>query len=820
MTNPYYSKTGVSPHTLAKAEEMNAEFLAIERGFDLIGGGGRVSFGLAQWASFSGTHEYIELTTVAAATSYKTGMRISFIPTSGIISAAGVLVDVNGIGQKAVIDNVTGLPVEAGAIVGGRIVDIGYDGTSWRLLSVVSSGGGGGGSTSYPSGIISTSQIPGMSGNGTDDDSVALNTHMAQVSLAGGGLYILKADSAFYFKYRVRVPSFINLVFASPIKASAKNGAGLRTDGKPAEFPETNLFRLLEDATTGEKTLRLDTGPQGGGLISEYFRVGDELIIRGMNDAAINPLEREVNPIVAIDDDTATVTLLDALQYSYKVSYPAGGYEAATGTVDRTYITRSVYALLTADAGEEADSIEVEPSRLGQLSIGSYVMVADLTRTVSGNPANKVVAQIIGISGTTVSFDRRLARNFLVSDGSRVSLIKPAIRANVSGASITYVDSPEPAPASRHHAFEIYCGLDCHWRDCEVPNNGAYGNRGDMFRVMYSYRSGFDDVTGINPKSTGSGEGYGHNMIGSTGCISTGVTISGARHSLLFHGSTDCIVDGADISDDRLAAIDFHGWGEVECGVRNANVAATARTASGSNTAIKFGNTAHRGATRRCFVDGVTVSGYSGVDQAVIRQEPGAHDNAVMNGKAVSCYTGIKHRDLAADPDLVSGDLTVRDFIFEDMTGPLIDLQGGANGSTIKTMTGLFLSNLEVRRVPIVMRASQIGRISIFNMRVWAPTTDPGDPYLIAASDIEEFRLMSTMIERARRGLSLAACPEFAVSRCDFVDFVDDVLLLDGGGNTNGRWFGNHELGFTGTRSGTLSTIDEQPSIGGFIISS
>ena len=820
MTNPYYTKTGVYPHTLAKAEEVNAELIAIERGFDLIGGGGRVSFGLAQWASFSGTHEYIELTTVAAATSYKTGMRISFIPTSGIISAAGVLVDVNGIGQKAVIDNVTGLPVEAGAIVGGRIVDIGYDGTSWRLLSVVSSGGGGGGSTSYPSGIISTSQIPGMSGNGTDDDSVALNTHMAQVSLAGGGLYILKADSAFYFKYRVRVPSFINLVFASPIKASAKNGAGLRTDGRLAEFPEINLFRLLEETAAGATTLRVDTGPQGGGVVSDYFRVGDEMIIRGMTDGAINSLEHETNPITAIDDDTATVTLLDPLQYSYQVSYPAGEYEAVTGTVDRTYITRTVYALLTADAGEEDDTLDVEASRIGSFSIGDTILISDLTRTVTGNPANQLIAQIIGMTGTVISLDRRLSREFLVSDQARVSLITPAIRANVSGASIIYVDAPEPAPAPRRHAFEIFCGVDCHWRDCEVPNSGAYGNRGDMFRVMQSYRSGFDDATGLNPKSTGSGEGYAHNVILSTGCQSNGVTASGARHSLLFHGSTDCIVDGADISDDRLSGVDFHGWGEVECGVRNVNISATTRTASSSNTAIKFGNTAHQGATRRCFVDGVTVSGYSGPDQAVIRQEPGAHDNIVMNGKAVRCHAGIKHRDNAAAPTLVSGALTVRDFVFEDLTGPVIDIQGGANGATIKTFTGLFLADIDVRRVPVVMRASQIGRISVFNLRVWEPTTDPGDPYLIAASDVTEFRIISAMIEGARRGLSLAACPEFAVSRCDFIDFIDDVVLLDGGGNSNGRWFGNHEIGFTGARSGALSAIDEQPSIGGFIISS
>jgi hypothetical protein len=99
--------------------------------------------GALLYAAASGTDNY-SITLAPAVTSYTTGMLVNFKVANA--NTGAVTLNVNGLGQKAVIKN-SNAALVANDIKAGQVVTAIYDGTSFQMQSLLgnpSTGGGGG----------------------------------------------------------------------------------------------------------------------------------------------------------------------------------------------------------------------------------------------------------------------------------------------------------------------------------------------------------------------------------------------------------------------------------------------------------------------------------------------------------------------------------------------------------------------------------------------------------------------------------------------------------------------------------------------------
>lgn len=649
----------------------------------------------------------------------------------------------------------------------------------------------------------------GLKGDGTDD-SVVLNQKMEEYSAAGGATFYLEPQDGkqFYFRYPVKVPSFITLIFARGAVKLHKD-ARIRIEGDYAETPVTNKFRLLSDASTGSAYLPIDTSPQGGGALSTYFAVGDVVVVRGMSDGAGNALEKGEHRVTAIDDSARLLTVTPTLEYSYRPSYAAGEYEANFGIVDRTYVTIATRAALTSDGVEGSNTVTVSSTHVGRLAVGDFVIVEDeklSSDAVSGGSANRIraeIRQIIDIHGdgtNVVTLNGRLVRGYETAYNARLVVLDPAIRASVQGATVEFTEAPD----ARVHTFEIVRGFGCTISDCSVPNDDAFGSWGNAFRFFYSVDCEMVDCEVRNPKVLTSGNGYGHTFYYSTGCISTRARATGCRHAILFQGSTQCRAVAPMVSDDRLSAIDFHGLGEAECEVVDPHVIGGSRVASDASTrtALKFGNTAHRVGPFRCRVLGASVSQYKGSSTRAVMFEPGAEENVARNLQADDIQTLFFFSDNSGAATLVSKRNSIEEFVVNGCVDRLVDIHGGRNGSTTKTLEDFTLRDGRVYGASKMMQVRQVAGFKMLRIAVDEHTVDAGEPYFCTAIDVTAFRAIGCYLEGLRAGFAMTTCPSFHISRCDFVDFSGGtVVLQDNDGNTNGRWRYNDAIGFTWSKS-------------------
>lgn len=649
----------------------------------------------------------------------------------------------------------------------------------------------------------------GLKGDGTDD-SIVLNQKMEEYSEAGGATFYLEPAEGgqFYFRYPVKVPSFITLVFVGPPVKLHKD-ARIRIEGDYAETPVTNKFRLLSDASAGSAYLFIDTSPQGGAALSTFFAVGDVVVVRGMSDGAGNSLQKGEHRITALDDGLRRLTVTPTLEFSYEVEYAAGDYEAAFDTVDRTYVTIATRAALTVDGVEGSNTVTVDAAHVGRLAVGDFVIVEDeklSSDAVSGGSANRIraeIRQIIDIHGdgtNVVTLNGRLVRAYETTYNARLVVLNPAIRASVQGATVEFTEAPD----ARVHTFEIVRGFGCSIVDCSVPNDDAFGSWGNAFRFFYSVECHMLDCDVRNPKVLTSGNGYGHTFYYSTGCTSTRARASGCRHAILFQGSTQCRALSPIIGDDRLSAIDFHGLGEAECEAVDPIVTGGSRNTpdATTRTALKFGNTAHRVGPFRCRVLGASVSQYKGTGSRAVMFEPGTEEGVVRQLQADDIQTLFYFSDNSGAATLVAKRCSIEEAVVNGCAGRLIDVHGGRNGSTTKTLEDFTLRDTRIYGASQMIQVRQVAGFKMLRVAVDEHTVDATEPYFCTAIDVTAFRAVGCYLEGLRAGFAMTTCPSFHISRCDFVDFSGGTIVLqDNDGNTNGRWRYNDAIGFTWSKS-------------------
>lgn len=134
MTNPYFNHdTPLTRHTLGRAEQVNAIFQAVEAGFDKLPNPDVIAEGRVTYVVDEGTANAYAVTLAHNLEDYVEGM--SFVMKAGNANTGPATIDVNALGVKQIL-RFNGAPLMPGDIAAGMLVELGYDGDDFRVLSV------------------------------------------------------------------------------------------------------------------------------------------------------------------------------------------------------------------------------------------------------------------------------------------------------------------------------------------------------------------------------------------------------------------------------------------------------------------------------------------------------------------------------------------------------------------------------------------------------------------------------------------------------------------------------------------------------------
>lgn len=129
--NGYFNLlNGVSRHTLARAEAMNALFKAIEGGFDKLPTEAELKEGRVTYAPDTGAANAYVVNLPYAPEAYTEGLEVAFKAANA--NTGPSTINVNGLGVKG-IRRFDGSPLAAGDLPAGAMVVLRYDGSNFRL---------------------------------------------------------------------------------------------------------------------------------------------------------------------------------------------------------------------------------------------------------------------------------------------------------------------------------------------------------------------------------------------------------------------------------------------------------------------------------------------------------------------------------------------------------------------------------------------------------------------------------------------------------------------------------------------------------------
>lgn len=658
------------------------------------------------------------------------------------------------------------------------------------------------------------------------DDTKRLNDAMAAASAAGGGVFYLrsKTQSPFYFSSAVRVPSFVHLLFGSPVRLGARGC--LRIAGTTARTGPTCV--LAANSVAGATFVTIDPAGSGiAGPLSGVFAVGDLVSLTGRRDHAGEPLESQTLRVTSVTDGNNRLGVAPDLAFDYQATYAAGAYEAAFGQPNRTQVRLIVSAPLAANNVVKSDVVQLAPGHVQKFDVGDWIAVEDekTAGDVAGTSTNRIhyeQAQIVAINAggaDTLTLSRRLLHAFDVGYAARVVKLDPAINASIGGASIEFVETP-PADVVTH-TFEITHAVDSTIDDCSVPNTDVFGSRGNAFRIRSSIACGINRPVVRNPAFLGAGEGYGVTLYYATDCWVDDPYVAGGRHSVLFQGATCCVVSGLQAIDTRLSAVDFHGCEEIGNVVEAEVLEGGSRTASSTRVACRFGNGTHYAGAHDNVVHARRVSGFSGVNGICVDFVPPSTGNVFKGDRVDDVYHLVWLGDVAGYPSLVAARNSIEDTVVENAGWHAIDADGGRSTSTARAHVDFRLRRVELRRGVRMIRLRRMAGVEIEDVTIEASGQSSTHAWGIDAEDVTGLRVYGGRIRRTRKGIRIKNCPAARVHRTLIEDLVGSTVVLTDEGGCDGYVWGLVDwIGFAATRE-TLnggSTGTEYPTVGGAFV--
>jgi hypothetical protein len=650
----------------------------------------------------------------------------------------------------------------------------------------------------------STTNYPGDIGleTSSSNNSTLLNAFMAELSADGGGHIMLQAPNGdggtYHFEDTLVVPSFVSLSCQSP--TTLGNGASVKIAGDKRAYA-TGLTLVLA-VSAGGVTIRVDTTGAGGGAVSSYLTVGKPLRIRDNFDDSGNARTSESNVVSAINDTTRDVTLVDTLDNDYALA--------------TTQITADDAIRLGANTTALSNLVTINASDLARANLYDWVLLED-NRQTDGVTTYQEIAQIVGIEvdgSNIITLSRKVRRVYTTAQKARLTILDPAIRAQVTGFAPERVDDPD---GDFVPTFEMRYAVDCAMVDCSEPNSAAYGTDGASHRIHKCYNCWYVRPNARNAKHVAEGEGNGVQVIYSTRSGAIMPTMSAMRHAAQMSASTECAILDLDSTDGLLADIDFHGLNSVGCIISFRQVTFSNRTASASNGAIVCGNATHIDGDHDCVVAGVNggvLGPFDGASAYGIRMYPPSTNFTVLGVNAKDIRVFLLHQDISGS-DLVSDGLRILNCSVDGCSDRLFDCRGGANGSSVKTLTNLTVRNLDAERLVKGMRFDQIGNVVLDDVDMTFSAPDASDSYAIFLDDVTSFEYHDGKIKGNDRGAWLANVTHY-FNNVGFIGQVHTTIRNDQG-SADGTWRMCWSRGFTpayGTTGGSTITDEAAGNIG------
>ncbi len=689
-----------------------------------------------------------------------------------------------------------------------------------------------------------------------DAAATGLTKHVRPISPTGQPL---RLDSI------VRVPSGVTFD-RSLIDIDFGKFGGVRVAGDFTETPSAavpgpsgiNKYRLIADVSPGATTIQVDTSPQGGSM--GPLIVGATAILRGMNDAQRNALQRHEFRITAVSGTTITIDPpVPSDEGTFLVIYPPGAYEAATGTPDRSLISVKVGSLLVADVA--VDQVYCDVSTPSQFAVGDLVQIFDnyQAKDIAGTSANDIreeMCVVQKITGNRIFMEAGITRDYRISRFAQLFKILPVTKATLIGnraRRTRAVEAPEAAPASRQHYFQIMYALDCAIFDMEIDEQGAlYSHRGQAVRVYRSMRTKVHRCGRLNPQGLAdSGDLYGISDYYSSDTEFVDNVSTGCRHGCVMQGSTRYRVSRHRGIDDLVNSIDTHGLWSTKghiggCYIENGQTLAPDST---TQNGITIGNTTHFGGDHGLTVEGnviVAPVGVSGTRGITVRS--GCTGILLRNNRVINSQVGMQitasNRAPTLNTDLivlqgnqienivdeaikVDGSIPVwtastaysassSNPIYVESSGNLYRATtGGTSGTTAPSHTSGSISDGGITWTYISAATTGFNGIGLIGNQ----TINCGKNYVLKRAttiyadiaqvvrpgagqpamlvdDVPNFVLRVSDFNAAATGVSIRNCPAFHLSNNMFRNLTG-AWLVDRGLNNGGLAIGNEPIGTT-----------------------
>lgn len=828
MSNPYYRFLNPIPrHTVARAEALNNEYLAIEAGFDLLPGSDTFASRTTDFGVATGVPNSYSVNLTPPPTAYVVGFafRVKIPPLA--TNTGPSVINVNGLGARAIL-RTNGAPVEAGDLLAGATYLLSDDGTSGlRIIGGLMATAGldtvpphthvvadiidFAGQIGVP---FLTHELVGLAGDGTTDESSALNASFLAQSALGGAVYYLESPSGFYrIDSRVRIRSNIRVFFGSKTIIRRGKLGRLVLQGDLDEEPESDKPFLTADVEVGATELTLNT--------LSGLAAGDRIIIRGLMDGDLNPQERQETSIASVAGLTITIT--DPTEFAFKAVYPPGDYEARFGVPNRTRIAEKVVAELVDDPEVGDFTVLANAAKLGPFAVGDTVIVTDgkKSRDIAGTSNNRInveLANILAIDTDTgaVTFDHGIQNNITMAFDARIERINPCRNAWLIGARIETVQDADAAPAPRVHAVEISRGYNCLVADCELLDETTFGTRGQGFRVFESYQSSRVRCRVGRRKFTGSGDGYAFGDFYSTATVDLDCIASGGRHHDLRQGANAFLSRGLVSIDCGQSDIDCHGLNERNGLFTNFQILGGPTIASGVTTkaAVKLGNPTHVAGCRNITVRGGRVTGFfatSGTSARAIQPLPGATECDIQDIEVNGAEFGVYFRQNEAFPEVLASGIRLTNITLFDITNRAIDMRADEIESGTRSLVNLRLRHLTVRKARDVAKLHDIDGVVVDHLDSAEPRGAGTQNFSLELRRSSNVIVVFTRVQGLNRGITVRDCPDHVLSHNLIGPILDTPHIEDDSGNNDAMWLNNSYIGApTFIKNSTIIHYDVQ----------
>lgn len=641
------------------------------------------------------------------------------------------------------------------------------------------------------------------------DESNNLLAMFNTIGALGGGKIIIRAENPtdpIRLNKLVSVYwSNMDIEFRSPVVLGALGG--IRIMGELSTFIRNaaNAGKLVSTAAEGTKIIPLDTGT---GMQASDFLVGDQIIIRGQNDASGNALEKQVANVVAIDTGANEIELAQELEYDFEPTYPLSDWVPDHTTGTTIYIVHTVG--LSTDAAR-GDMEAVGVTNFANAEVGTLYRISDGRNENEMNPSairgsllpyendsNMEFVRIVATDSgpSTVVFDRALSNDYISTTPYFGSLAKvlPVRNTHIRGVLASHLVDQTSKNA---HVLSMGFAQDCSIEYCILDGQitPTTGRRGQAVRIADSYNCWGRFLYVYDPAHWESSEGYGCAHYKSTGGGYENCQAWGGRHNFLIQASVFFTLRNCQSWDDHISGFDLHGVNERDGILENCTGTRSNRSnpSDASNGEVfRYGNTSHTVGCHYITTTGCKVFGPVGANFGAFGIMPASSNLKFINLTVDGAYYCIKftRNSLQCQPVQSVSDIIFQGVHLYNCVNRAVYIQCNPTYDGINTIGKLenatFKGVVTHNCVQHFHFDGQGGIIdlTISDCEVLSPITDPPNNfYAFNISGVTRPVLRVNNTNLASRGIQYDNCTGPIIIVQNTLTPLSNPLV-DGGGNT------------------------------------